>query len=205
MNSLDDQQLIKDAGGGDRDAFRILVDRHYTSIFSYVQRYLGSTDLHTAEDLTQDVFLSAWKAAPAYRPEAKVRTWLLKIATNASLNLRRASRLRATLSLSSSVDTEMELDAAWKHAKPESLLIANEQSDAIKGAIENLPENQRAAILLRHFDDLSYGEISKVLDPTFSSVDSLLFRARQTLRLALEDKDGKIRPQVSAGSSSKEI
>jgi RNA polymerase sigma-70 factor (ECF subfamily) len=204
MNSLDDQQLIMDAGGGDRDAFRVLVDRHYTRIFSYVQRYLGSTDFHAVEDLTQDVFLSAWKAAPSYRPEAKVSTWLLKIATNASLNLRRDSRLRATLSLSSPVDTDMEHDAASEQAKPESLLMANEQSDAIKGAIESLPPKQKAAILLRHFDDLSYAEIAKVLDTSVSSVESLIFRARQTLRLALEEKVGKIRPQVSLGSSSKE-
>ena len=79
MNSLDDQQLILDAGSGDRDAFSILVNRHYLGIFSYVHRYLGSADLHTVEDLTQDVFLSAWKAAPSYRPEAKVSTWLLEI------------------------------------------------------------------------------------------------------------------------------
>jgi RNA polymerase sigma-70 factor (ECF subfamily) len=98
----------------------------------------------------------------------------------------------------------MEYDAASQHAKPESLLMANEQSDAIKGAIESLPPKQKAAILLRHFDDLSYAEIAKVLDTSVSSVESLIFRARQTLRLALEEKVGKIRPQVSLGSSSKE-
>jgi RNA polymerase sigma-70 factor (ECF subfamily) len=204
MNSLDDQQLIMDAGGGDRDAFRILVDRHYPRIFGYVQRYLGSTDLHTVEDITQDVFLSAWKAAPSYRAEAKVSTWLLKIATNASLNLRRGSRIRAALSLSSQVESETGQNACSEQTKPETLLIAKEQANAIKDAVELLPPKQKAAILLRHFDDLSYSEIAKVLDTSVSSVESLLFRARQTLRLALEEKVGKIRPQVSLGSSSKE-
>ena len=156
------------------------------------------------EDLTQDVFLSAWKTAPSYRPEAKVSTWLLKIATNASLNFRRGSRLRATLSLFAQDDTKMCHDSAAKHSKPESRLIDNEQADAVKRAIESLPPKQKAAILLRHFDELSYVEISKVLDTSVSSIESLLFRARQTLRLVLEEKDGQIRPQVSSGSSSKE-
>lgn len=189
MSVSDDQQLMLAAAQGDREAFGRLVERHHPGVLRFVHRFLGIVDGHTAEDLAQDVFLAAWKAAPSFRPRAKVLTWLLRITTNICLNYRRRSRLRAAVSLATrGFLSTQEGNAGLRSAaeRPDAREIAREQAEMVGRAIAGLPPKQRTAILLRHFHGLSYAEIADVLDTSVSAVESLLFRARQSLRNVLQ-------------------
>ena len=155
-----------------------------------MHRYLGSIGRDTAEDLAQDVFLSAWKAAPSYEPRAKVRTWLLRMATNACLNYRRRGRLRRAVSLADEAHAEI----AGEGPEPPDAAKTRERATEVRQAVAALPPRQRAAIILRHFQGLAYAEIAEVLGISVSAVESMLFRARQTLRANLST--GQESPQV---------
>jgi len=182
----EDEELMLAAGHGDRGAFGILVERHHYAIVQFAYRFLATPDRDTAEDLAQEVFLAAWKAAPTFRPKAKVLTWLLRINTNICINYLRDSRLRKVASLD---DGGIPQPPGPDTDCPETQIIGWEQAEKVRIAIADLPPNQRAAMLLRHFQELSYAEIADILDTSVSAVESLLFRARRTLHanLALEN------------------
>jgi len=199
MSLNDDEQLMLAAAQGDREAFGSLVERHHPGVLRFVHRFLGIVDGHTAEDLAQDVFLAAWKAAPSFRPRAKVLTWLLRITTNICLNYRRRSRLRATVSLTAQAFLSARQGEAGLRSgteRPDAREIAREEAETVSKAIADLPSKQRTAIVLRHFHGLSYAEIAEVLDTSVSAVESLLFRARQSLREVLAPSTNEIPPQV---------
>jgi len=199
MSNRRDEDLLQDAGGGDREAFGVLVERHHRAVMQFVHRFLGDIGRDTAEDLAQDVFLKAWKAASSFEPRAQAITWLLRIATNTCLNYRRGKRLRRAVSL----DANTEADIPDRQAGPAAASQAREQADRVRRAIAELPPNQRAAIVLRHFHGLSYAEISDVLDVSVSAVESLLFRARRTLRVALAENETA--PQVLPGLGAESL
>jgi len=146
--------------------------------------------LFRSEDITQDVFLRAWTACPSFTPRAKVLTWLLQIATNACLNYRRSMRLRRMFSLG-----ERDADRRAPMASDDA---QEARAEAVRDAIARLPDAQRAAIILRHYHDLSYEDIAAALEVSVSSVESLLFRSRRKLRAILEGQAAvSSAPQVS--------
>ena len=125
-------------------------------------------------------------------PSAKFTTWLFRIATNLALNSVRDNRYqRMEISLDAPVTADAEdgdektLDVAEKHPNIEQHLVDDVQRKMIRHAIEKLPEKQRAAVLLHKYQELDYGEISKILDCSESALKSLLFRAYETLRVEL--------------------
>ncbi|RJP42127.1 MAG: RNA polymerase sigma factor [Phycisphaerales bacterium] len=181
-----DEDLMLAAGQGDRSAFADLVERRHHAILRFVYRFLPRVDRDAAEDLAQDVFLSAWKSAPSYRPQALVMTWLLRIARNTCLNYQRARRLRRTESLD---DGRPEDPPAGQVQRTplEAADAAATRSERIRAALACLPHQQRAAVVLKYFHDLSYAEIADVLETSVSGVESVLFRARRSLRTLLED------------------
>ena len=193
MPKRPDADLVLAAGRGDRDAFGEVVERHHRAVIQYVHRFLGTIGRDTAEDLAQDVFLRAWKASPSFEPRANVLTWLLRIAANLCLNYQRSSRLRRFISL----DRSRGAEVAGPQAGPADTSETQEKAASVRRAVAQLPPNQRAAIVLRYFHDLAYAEIAEVLKTSVSAVESLLFRARRTLRGRLTDpKNPAASPQV---------
>lgn len=183
-----DSELLLASGRGDRDAFRLLVQRHHRAIIHFVHRFLATADLATAEDLAQQVFLSAWKYAPAFKPRAKVLTWLFRITTNVCLNHRRYEQSRVrTMRLCDVQEAEHDAGGASGGLHP----AGRERARDLRVAIAALPLNQRAAIVLRHFHEFSYAEIADIMGTSTSAVDALLHRARRTLyeRLSLQKKE----------------
>jgi RNA polymerase sigma-70 factor (ECF subfamily) len=193
MPEATDEHLLQAAGRGERQAFATLIQRHQRTVIHFIYRFLGDITRDGAEDLAQDVFVNAWKAAAAFEPRAKAKTWLLRITTNVCLNYRRSQRLRRFRSLPAADGTEARQAPV---ASPESAAMTSERTDQVRRALASLPTRQRSAIVLRHYHDLPYAEIAQVLGVSVSSVESLLFRARRSLQVTLADL--RDRPQVSS-------
>jgi RNA polymerase sigma-70 factor (ECF subfamily) len=184
---LSDDVLILKTSAGDRAAFGELMDRHSSAIYNFLNRILN--DPAASEDLCQDVFLSVYKSASRWRPRAKVKTWIFRIARNAALNELNTARRKFDTknkpafnvnNCSSSVETFPS-----SGPDPEAALLKSEQTVMVSAALEKLPENQRTAIMLKRFEDFSYKEIAEVMQTTVSAVESLIFRARQNLKKSL--------------------
>ena len=176
-NVNSDVELIKAIGDGDHKAFERLADRYKNALLNFVYRYIG--DMSAAQEVTQEVFLRIYKAAYKFKEieNAKVSTWIFKIAYNLSMNeLKRRNRYLRLLN-DHAGGKEM-LDGP-------NTLESIENRELLKNIMLELsliPENQRAALLLRVNQELSYLEISEVLDVSVSSVEMLIFRARKHLK-----------------------
>ncbi len=172
-----DVGLIKAIGDGDHKAFERLADRYKNALYNFVYRYIG--DMSAAQEVTQEVFLSIYRAASKFKvvENAKVSTWIFKIAYNLSMNeLKR--RKRYLRLLNNHVGEKEILDG------PNTLesIENRELIDAVMSELSLIPENQRAALLLRVNQGLTYSEISEVLNVSVSSVEMLIFRARSHLK-----------------------
>lgn len=173
-----DLSLLDATGRGDPDAFESLVKRYQRPLLNFIARYLG--DRSAAEDLTQEVFLRIYRAAFRFEAKTKVSTWVFRIAYNLVLTeIGRRSRcqdLRESLSRSGAEGARGILTDPLERL---------ELKEEIMNELGRLPGNQRAALLLRINEDLSYLEIGEVLGIGVQSVESLLFRARKNLRESL--------------------
>jgi RNA polymerase sigma-70 factor (ECF subfamily) len=169
---------------GDMDAFERIVEMHKGRVIGTVAKMLG--DDRDAEDIAQNVFIRVWKSAARYEPSAKFTTWLFTITRNLVFNeVRRRKRHPA-----SALEHEEEAhhfqarDASSK--SPDDAMLDAEMQKAIQRAIDELPEVQRMAIVLRRYEDMPYEEIAVVLKLSVPAVKSVLFRARQDLRERLK-------------------
>jgi len=185
-----DVQLMLDVKAGDEQSFALLLHRYRTPLVNFLYRMVRNRE--QAEDLAQEVFIRVYRARADYVPSAKFTTWLFRIATNLALNSVRDTRhQRMEVSLDAPVTVDSEegdarpLDVAEKNPNIEEHLVQEAQRDMIRHAIDKLPEKQRAAVLLHKYQDLDYGEISKILSCSESALKSLLFRAYETLRVEL--------------------
>jgi RNA polymerase sigma-70 factor, ECF subfamily len=185
-----DVQLMLDVKAGDETSFALLLQRYRNPLVNFLYRMVRNRAL--AEDLAQEVFLRVYRAREDYVPSAKFTTWLFRIATNLALNAVRDTRYqRMELSLDAAVTTDAEdgderpLDVPEKSPNIEQHLVEESRRQMIRHAIDKLPEKQRAAVLLHKYQELDYGEISKILECSESALKSLLFRAYETLRVEL--------------------
>ena len=175
-----DVALMKRIADGDERAFRELVERHQNAVVGTVARMLG--DPTEAEDIAQLAFLRIWKHAKRWRPEAKFTTYLFTITRNLVFNeSRRRSRRKEVSSEEREEDSGFQMAAESRHG-PEEETMKLEMHRQIDRAIATLPEAQRTAVILYSYESLPYEEIAGVLNTSVSSVKSLLFRARTTLR-----------------------
>ena len=167
---------------GDRDAFDILMRKYYPRILNFVYRFLGNRQL--AEDLTQDIFMKVYKSARRYRPRSKFKTWLYTIAKNTCLNELRRNRGQM-LSIDEPVTADERMikrEISDSRADPAGEFLRKENTALIQATIHDLPENQRIAVLLRRYENLSYAEIAVTLNVTDKAVKSLLSRAKVNLK-----------------------
>ncbi len=177
-----DIRLMEKVRSGDAEAFRELVEAHQHRVIGTVTRMIG--DANDAEDLAQQIFVRVWKSAPRWEPTAKFTTWLYTILRNLVFNeCRRRARHKATSLDAAMDDQDRPQQFADGNVKPpDTAMLDEEMQDAIESAIQELPEAQRMAVVMRRYQDVSYEEIGEVLDLTVPAVKSLLFRARTDLR-----------------------
>ncbi len=185
-----DVQLMLDVKAGDEQSFGLLLHRYRTPLVNFLYRMVRNRE--QAEDLAQEVFIRVYRAREDYVPSAKFTTWLFRIATNLALNSVRDTRhqrmevsLDAPITVDAEDGDERPLDVAEKNPNIEEHLVQEAQKDMIRKSIDKLPEKQRAAVLLHKYQELDYGEISKILECSESALKSLLFRAYETLRVEL--------------------
>ena len=167
---------------GNKPAFETLMHKFYPRVLNFIYRFVGSREV--AEDLTQEVFIRVYKTAASYRPQAKFQTWLFTIAKNLSLNeLRRRKwkmfSIDATLDLPHGEIKRQLEDSAAINSKNE--MERQELVEQVKAAINELPENQRLAVILRRYEDFSYEEIAATMGTSVKAVKSLLNRAKSQL------------------------
>ena len=174
--SQDEATLLKSVAEGNVAAYRELVRRHGSRLLRLTTRVLR--DNAEAEDVTQETFLKVWQRAGDYSPEGSAIGWLYRIAHNLSVDrLRRRGKLQAF--------EEEEGEAAPDSPPQTKLMNQMERKSALDSAIEALPERQAAAITLVHLDELSGAEAAQVLGVSVEALESLLSRARRSLRARL--------------------
>ena len=185
-----DEKLIAMARSGNPGAFETIVDRYQGRLLGFCRQMLGSTE--DAEDVLQEVFVNAYKAMLADEREINLRPWLYRIARNRCLNYLRKPKADAQESMDMVPEVEAASTAERVHNREEfRQLLAD---------VNKLPETQRAALLLREMDALSYEEIAAAMDTTVPSVKSLLVRARISLAEASQARlltCGEVRVELS--------
>lgn len=180
---MTDSQLIREIKDGNVELYSELMNRYQRRILSFIYHMLKSAKLESiAEDLTSETFYKAYKSLHTFREiDATFSTWLYTIARNTVLSELRKQKA-ATVSIEE-VNVEPIVSA---DATPEQQLLLNERMHLVRKAIDQLPEKQRAAIILREYEQMDYQEIANILGQTVSSVKSLLFRARASIKGQLE-------------------
>ncbi len=170
-----DEALLARYAAGERAAARVLTLRHTPRVLGLARRMLS--DPAEAEDVAQETMLRLWRVAPAWRAgEARLSTWLYRVAVNLCTDRLRRRRGVPLTEAPETADDAPSVQAA---------LEAGERVAALRLAVGLLPERQRIAVQLRHFDDCSNAEIAAVLEISVEAVESLLARARRTLAAAL--------------------
>jgi RNA polymerase sigma factor RpoE len=177
-----DRQLVERAQRGDKRAFELLVEKYQRKLARLLSRFIR--DPAEVEDVTQEAFIKAYRALPAFRGDSAFYTWLYRIGINTAKNYLMAMGRRAPTS------TEVEAEEAEGFEEgeqlrdintPESLLLSNEIAETVNSTIEQLPEELRTAIQLREIEGMSYEDIAQVMNCPIGTVRSRIFRAREAI------------------------
>ncbi len=183
-----DEDLVRRVGRGDPAAIQTMVARKLPRMLALAQRILG--DAVEAEDVAQDAMLRAWKQAPKWRPgKAKFDTWLHRVALNLCYDRLRKRR---------EIPTAIPPDRPDEAPAPDRGLLAAELGVRVDAALVRLPERQREAIVLCHYQELTNIEAASLMEVSVEALESLLSRGRRALRLALAD----IAPNRVEGTTS---
>ena len=177
-----DRQLVARAQRGDKQAFELLVEKYQRKLARLLSRFIR--DPAEVEDVTQEAFIKAYRALPAFRGDSAFYTWLYRIGINTAKNYLMAMGRRAPTS------TEVEAEDAEGFEEgeqlrdintPESVLLSNEIARTVNATIEQLPEELRTAIQMREIEGMSYEDIAKAMDCPIGTVRSRIFRAREAI------------------------
>jgi RNA polymerase sigma-70 factor, ECF subfamily len=177
-----DRQLVERAQQGDKKAFGLLVEKYQRKLARLLSRFIR--DPAEVEDVTQEAFIKAYRALPAFRGDSAFYTWLYRIGINTAKNYLMALGLRAP----TSTKVEAEEAEGFEEGEqlrdintPESLLLSNEIAETVNATIEKLPEELRKAIQMREIEGMSYEDIAQAMDCPIGTVRSRIFRAREAI------------------------
>lgn len=169
-----ERELVLRAQNGDLEAFEKLVVKYYRPFFSYVYRMCA--DYNEAEEIVQSALVRAWQGIKGFQGRSSFKTWLFRIGTNLAIN--RAARRKPVCEIPETLP-------APESAEPQETYRSRQREALVRAALERLPADQRSALVLCVYEEMSYEEIARALGKTVRAVDSLLFRARQNLRKIL--------------------
>src|SRR5215467_3257059 len=195
-----DAAVVAQVLAGDRDAFRVLVDRHSRSIFRVI--YCMTGNQQDTEDLVQDTFLRAYKSLARFELRSSFTTWLYRIAVNRTLDFLNSKKTQVTMKETYEIadnpepDQGNQVQVAAEGPGPDRMLLSAEVKRKIAAAMGLLTPAERVAFTMRHMEGRSIEEISQALNLKVNAAKNSVFRAVQKLRQQLE-------PYTSTGPSSR--
>ena len=175
-----DLNLIERTVAGDESAFEELVKKYQHSVLNTIYRYIGN--YNEADDIAQDVFVKVWRKIKSFKGKAKFSTWLYRIVVNQCLDYRRKSKRKTEI---------VSLDKKLEEGKiPESLTVGidfeqKKRESIVRQAINELPDKQRIAMILAKYEAKSYQEIADIMGVSLSNVASIIYRAKENLKVKL--------------------
>ncbi|HEV8384415.1 MAG TPA: sigma-70 family RNA polymerase sigma factor [Candidatus Acidoferrales bacterium] len=184
----DEAELVTELQAGSDAAFDWLVTHYHVPVFNLVYRMIG--DAADAADATQEVFLKAFKGIRGFRRGSSLKTWLYRIAIREALNQRRwfvrHARQQTSIDAPDVHSGEAHFELESTAATPLELCAAHELQETVQGALDQVPEVFRSAVVLRDLEGLSYEEVAEVLEVSVGTVKSRIVRGRRALREILE-------------------
>ena len=192
LGSSDDLELMRRFQEGDTRAYEVLVRRHLDLVVRHARRYVS--DLAGAEDVAQEVFLRMFRSRDRFRDPNNFRGWLVTMTSRIALNelrTRRRKRWVARSTLEADDPSQEWRPGSAGSEAPEEATLREERVEAVRQAISQLPDDQRQAILLQHFEGWDLRQIGDAMDRSIPAVKSLLHRARRALEALLDSSIGE--------------
>jgi len=179
-----DEQIVQQALTGDADAFGEIVSRWERRIFALAFGMLGREE--DARDATQETFLSAFRNLRGFRGDAKVSSWLHRIAINQCITRQRRAKVRNETGLEQEAERDAAVFSLPVHVSPAHVAEGRERSQAVRRAVSALPAELRQVVVMKEFEELTFQEISEALELPLSTVKSRLYTALRQLQMRLE-------------------
>jgi RNA polymerase sigma-70 factor (ECF subfamily) len=177
LGEADDRTLVAAFLAGRHEAFDVIVERHRRNVYQICYRFVGNHE--DAADLSQDVFVRAYKGLRKFKGDASLGTWLYRVSVNASLN-----RLAVKRPVAQPIEAAQHVDGRGEDALNQ--VLREERAEQVRAAIKHLPPKQRATLMLRVYQDLTHEEISKILGSSVGAVKANFFHALNNLKRLLE-------------------
>ncbi len=179
MKADQDKELIQRANQGDRNAFNLIVNKYKDKVFKTAMRMVRNKD--DAYDITQEVFIRAYKGLKNFKGDSSLYTWLYRITINNCLNFTSRDKYRTMASVADLTQSSVST------VTPDSQLQESQLLERLDKAIEQLPPQQRAVFVMRYYDEMTHAEISKILNRSEGAVKANYFQAVKKLKTALKD------------------
>jgi len=182
LGELGEAALIEACLAGRSGAFDLVVERHRRSVYQLCWRFVGNHE--DANDLSQDIFLRAYKGLRSFRGQSSLATWLYRIGVNVCLN--RVSAKASLEKVTEAIDDRQFVDS--RSESPSERLLKEERGARVRAAIAELPRRQRATLILRMYHEMSHQEIAAVLGSSVGTVKANFFHALGNLKKQLGDE-----------------
>jgi RNA polymerase sigma-70 factor (ECF subfamily) len=183
---MTDKELVNEISNGNQHVFRMFVEKHQLPVFKVCNGFIHNKE--DSEDIAQEVFVEVYQSIHNFRGEAKLSTWLYRIAVNKSLNYLRKNKIKKNLKSIESLfaGNKNRLDEIEdNNLRPDENIEQNERSGILFRAVNSLSTNQRIAFILNKYEDLSYKEIAEIMNTSLPAVESLIHRAKINLQKKL--------------------
>lgn len=184
VTNLTDEQLVEMAVTENPDAFGVIVNRWERKIFALCYGMLSRED--EAKDAAQETFIAAYRNLKNFRGDAKVSSWLHRIAVNQCLTTKRRAKTRSESFLDDEAGSEDRVFVAPLNLSPSKTTEQSERLQVVRQAVFSLPVDLRQVIVMKEFEDMTFQQISDTLDLPLSTVKSRLYTALKQLRMKLE-------------------
>ena len=191
-----DQQLVERAQRGDKHAFELLIAKYQRRLARLISRFVR--DAAEVEDVTQEAFIKAYRALPAFRGESAFYTWLYRIGINTAKNYLLSLGRRAPTTTSFDAEEAEGFEEAGllqEVSTPENEMMSKQVVEVVNTSLQELPDDLRTALTLREIEGLSYEEIAAVMNCPVGTVRSRIFRAREAIATNLRPLLGTSKDQ----------